>query len=127
MSKRAIIRVQLTTPVKQQLDELCQQRGMTQIAVMSRLVDWFFQQNELVQAAVLGQLSEDLKGKLADQMLQQMAQNTDDTASGSGDNGGGQTDNGAVSRPQIGARAAGQEQRFENPATSPRSAKGRGA
>src|SRR4051812_43185670 len=57
MAKRAIIRLQLDLPAKQQLDKLCDHRGMTQIAILSRLVKWFGTQNEVVQASVLGLLS----------------------------------------------------------------------
>jgi hypothetical protein len=65
MAKRAIIRLQLDLPAKQQLDKLCDKRGMTQIAILSRLVKWFGTQDEVIQASVLGLLSDDLLGQLA--------------------------------------------------------------
>jgi hypothetical protein len=37
-AKRAVIRLQLDLVAKQALDVLCERRGMTQIAVLSRLV-----------------------------------------------------------------------------------------
>jgi hypothetical protein len=56
--KRPIIRLQVDNPAKEALDALCQQRGMTQIAVMSRLTSWFVTQDEIVQATILGLLSD---------------------------------------------------------------------
>ncbi len=82
MKKRAIVRVQLSPQVKEKLDELCDSRGMTQIAVMSRLVDWFCEQNELVQAAVLGQISETLQSDLAEQLLREMAEESQPSGDG---------------------------------------------
>ena len=68
MAKRAIIRLQLDLPAKSQLDKLCEKRGMTQIAILSRLVKWFGTQDEVIQASVLGLLSDDLLGQLAPTM-----------------------------------------------------------
>jgi len=39
-AKRAVIRIQLDNDAKQMLDTICEDRGMTQIAVLSRLVSW---------------------------------------------------------------------------------------
>jgi hypothetical protein len=64
-AKRAVIRLQLDLVAKQQLDKLCDKRGMTQIAVLSRLVKWFGAQGEVVQASVLNLLSDDTLGELA--------------------------------------------------------------
>jgi hypothetical protein len=65
MAKRAVIRLQLDVAAKQQLDKLCEKRGMTQIAVLSRLVKWFGRQDEVVQASVLGLLSDEMLGELS--------------------------------------------------------------
>jgi hypothetical protein len=51
--QRAIMRIQLDADAKQELDRLCDKRGMTQIAVMSRLVGWFVKQDEVIQTAVM--------------------------------------------------------------------------
>ena len=48
------MRIQLDSGTKHELDGLCEKRGMTQIAVMSRLVRWFVKQDDTIQAAVLG-------------------------------------------------------------------------
>jgi hypothetical protein len=65
MSKRAIIRLQLDIAAKEQLDKLCEKRGMTQISVLSRLVKWFGRQDEVIQASVLGLLSDEMLAQLA--------------------------------------------------------------
>ena len=72
-SKRAVFRIQLDLHAKRAIDELCEQRGMTQIAVMSRLVKWFVQQDGAIQSAVLGQLTEEHMAHLASVMLARMA------------------------------------------------------
>jgi hypothetical protein len=71
--QRAIMRIQLDADAKQELDRLCDKRGMTQIAVMSRLVGWFVRQDDVIQTAVMASLSEPTLGKLARQVLKRMA------------------------------------------------------
>ena len=71
--RRAIMRIQLDAHAKSALDQLCEKRGMTQIAMMSRLVGWFVKQDEVIQTAVMTSLSDAALGKLAKQMLKQMA------------------------------------------------------
>jgi predicted transcriptional regulator len=73
LDRRAIMRIQLDAHAKNALDQLCEKRGMTQIAMMSRLVGWFVKQDEVIQTAVMTSLSEAALGKLAKQMLKQMA------------------------------------------------------
>ena len=66
MAKKSVIfRLQLDPEAKRFLDRLCQSRGMTQIALLSRLVRWFGKQDEVVQASVLGLLSDEMLGKLS--------------------------------------------------------------
>jgi hypothetical protein len=72
-AKRAVIRLQLEISAKKGLDDLCERRGMTQIAVMSRLVRWLVAQDEVVQASVLGLLSEESLGNLSQALLKRMA------------------------------------------------------
>ncbi len=79
MAKRAVIRLQLDVAAKQQLDKLCERRGMTQIAVLSRLVKWFGRQDEVVQASVLGLLSDEMLGDLAQVLLKRLAASSEGT------------------------------------------------
>jgi predicted transcriptional regulator len=71
-AKRSIMRLQLDTQAKIKLDKLCEKRGMTQIAVMTRVVNWFVNQDETIQALVLGALSEAALGPLAKMLLQKI-------------------------------------------------------
>ena len=70
--RRAIMRIQLDTGSKEELDEFCDKRGMTQIAVMSRLVGWFVKQDEIIQTAVMASLTDDTLSRLAKQLLKRM-------------------------------------------------------
>jgi hypothetical protein len=72
--KRAILRVQLDADAKTRLIELCERRGMTQIAVMSRLIEWFVRQDEVIQVSVLGLLSQEHCAPLAHRLLQQLSE-----------------------------------------------------
>src|SRR3954464_1105828 len=71
-TKQAIIRLQLDGAAKEKLDEVCDLRGMTQIAVLSRLVKWFATQDEVVQASVLNLMSEERLGELSRMMVRNM-------------------------------------------------------
>lgn len=73
VAKRAVIRLELELSVKKDLDDLCERRGMTQIAIMSRLVHWLVEQDELVQASVMGLLSEEVLGDLSHILLKRLA------------------------------------------------------
>jgi hypothetical protein len=64
MGKERIVRLQLDEEAKRVLDRLCDRRGMTQVATISRLVTWLGKQDEVVQAHVLGHLSPDLLEQL---------------------------------------------------------------
>jgi hypothetical protein len=81
-AKRAVIRLQLETTAKQSLDDLCERRGMTQIAVMSRLVRWLVAQDEVVQASVLGLLSEETLGDLSQALLKRLAASAGEASPG---------------------------------------------
>ncbi len=67
---------------KQALDKLCERRGMTQIAVLSRVVRWFVVQDEIVQASILGLLSEAALGDLSRVLLTRLASGDTDLSKG---------------------------------------------
>ena len=54
MAKRIIMRVELNATAKRKFEETPDAWGMTQIAVTSKLVEWFLAQSEEVQASILG-------------------------------------------------------------------------
>jgi hypothetical protein len=74
MRKRVVMRLELTPTAKQTLASISQERGMTQVAVASRLVEWFAKQPESVQTAVLGQYPSDYAPQIARLILSQMAE-----------------------------------------------------
>jgi hypothetical protein len=53
----SVARLQLDAAAKHALDSLCDRRGMTLTAAMSRLVQWLVNQDEITQAWVLSQMS----------------------------------------------------------------------
>ena len=75
MAKRTQVaaRLQLDPSAKRALDTLCERRGMTQIAVLARLVSWFGKQDEVVQASVLGLLSDDALADLAHVLVERQS------------------------------------------------------
>ena len=73
LNKKAIMRIQLGASAKAELERFCDRRGMTQVSVVSRLVAWFVDQDEVVQTAVMSSLSESSMAKLAREMLKKLA------------------------------------------------------
>jgi hypothetical protein len=73
-AKRSIMRIQLDTAAKDRLDVICKRRGMTQIAVMSRLVNWFSLQDDYIQLAVLQTLTDASMASLAKSLLKQSSE-----------------------------------------------------
>ncbi|MGD0464015.1 MAG: hypothetical protein ABSB74_16155 [Tepidisphaeraceae bacterium] len=71
--KRSIMRIQLDAAAKEEVDKICSHRGMTQIAVMSRLVGWFIRQDDVIQTAVMATLSDQAMAQLANQLLKRMS------------------------------------------------------
>lgn len=73
MSKRVIMRIELTPAAKDRLTELSHRKGMTQVAVASRLVEWFSVQPETIQAAILGQYPQEIMPNVVNLILEHMA------------------------------------------------------
>jgi hypothetical protein len=82
-AKRSIMRIQLDTAAKDRLETICKRRGMTQIAVMSRLVNWFSQQDDYIQTGVLQTLSEGSMASLAKSLLKKFSSDKSDKHSDS--------------------------------------------
>ncbi|HEX8325198.1 MAG TPA: hypothetical protein VF595_14950 [Tepidisphaeraceae bacterium] len=74
MKKRAVFRIQLTAEAKDRLLKISDELGITQIAVTSKLTEWFAMQPDTVQAAILGLYPEALKQDIATMILQRMAE-----------------------------------------------------
>jgi hypothetical protein len=52
MGKRVIMRIEIAPSSKDRLDQFCDGTGMTKLAAVSRLIDWFCDQEDTVQAMV---------------------------------------------------------------------------
>jgi hypothetical protein len=74
MRKRIIIRLELSPQAKKALEDTCERNGMTQVAVSSRLVEWFSVQSDMLQAAILGHYPKDLEADIAKLIIQRMAE-----------------------------------------------------
>jgi hypothetical protein len=73
MASRIILRIELTPSAKEAINNLTDQAGMTQVALLSRLVEWFSHQTDMIQAAVLGQYPSEIQADIAKLILKQMA------------------------------------------------------
>jgi hypothetical protein len=73
MASRIIVRIELTPNAKTHLNELSDKAGMTQVAMLSRLVEWFATQADMVQAAVLGQYPAEIQAEIARLILKRMS------------------------------------------------------
>lgn len=73
MSRRFIMRIELTGPAKAKLETLSDKHGMTQVAMMSRLVEWFASQSELIQGAVMGHYPPEIEADVAKLVLKRMS------------------------------------------------------
>ena len=66
------MRIELTGPAKNKLATLSDRHGMTQVAMMSRLVEWYAGQSELIQGAVMGHYPAEIAGDVAKLILKRM-------------------------------------------------------
>lgn len=73
LPRRVIMRIELYPSAKDHLTDMCSRLGMTQVAATSRLVEWFCEQQDVVQAAVLGLYPEDIRAEVAQMILKRMA------------------------------------------------------
>jgi hypothetical protein len=51
---KSVVRLELTPTDQNALNELTDKSGMTQVALLTRLVEWCAEQPEVVKSAVLG-------------------------------------------------------------------------
>ena len=71
--QRVIMRIELLPQARDGLAEHCERLGMTQVATTSRLVDWFCQQDDVIQAGVLGIYPENIRAELPVLVLKRLA------------------------------------------------------
>ena len=73
MTQRIILRVELTPSAKEHLNRTSDTLGMTQVAMLSRVVEWFSHQPELIQRIIVGHLPVQIEQQVARVMLRKMA------------------------------------------------------
>ncbi|MGA2497675.1 MAG: hypothetical protein ABSH20_08025 [Tepidisphaeraceae bacterium] len=72
MASRIIVRIELTAPAKKAVETLTEKNGMTQVAMLSRLVEWFARQPDAVQTAAMSLDPEAIKAT-SNLIVKQMA------------------------------------------------------
>ncbi|MGA2497914.1 MAG: hypothetical protein ABSH20_09240 [Tepidisphaeraceae bacterium] len=72
MASRIILRIELTAPAKKALESMTDKKGMTQVAMLSRLVEWLALQPAAVQTAVLAQNASETQAETARLIARQM-------------------------------------------------------
>ena len=73
MTQRIILRIELTPNAKEHLNRTSDTLGMTQVAMLSRVVEWFSQQPELIQRIIVGHLPAKIEQQVARVMLRRLA------------------------------------------------------
>lgn len=66
------MRVELTGAAKGKLATLSDRHGMTQVAMMSRLVEFFASRNELLQSAMIGRYPAEIEADIAKLILKRL-------------------------------------------------------
>lgn len=69
MSERIPVRIELTPQAKENIDQICEKTGMTQFAMLSRLVEWFANTDEWIKPAVLGLYPKEIAADIAKLIL----------------------------------------------------------
>jgi len=64
MAERIILRIELTPSAKEHLNRVSDTMGMTQVAMLSRVIEWFSQQPELIQRIIVGHLPPQIEQRL---------------------------------------------------------------
>ena len=70
---RVIMRIEILPNAKDCLNGMSDRLGITQVAAASRLVEWFAEQTDVVQAAVLGLYPDDIRAEVPAMLLKRMA------------------------------------------------------
>ena len=72
MPRYAIVRIELTPSAKELLSAFCDRAGTTQVSTMSRISEWFANQSELIQGAVLRQYPKEIEADVVRIILRKM-------------------------------------------------------
>jgi hypothetical protein len=72
MSKRCIMRIEVFPRVPGSLADVTDRVGSTQVAVVSRLLEWFVSQPDVTQTAILGLYPRDIQKELPKMIIERM-------------------------------------------------------
>jgi hypothetical protein len=72
MSKRVVMRLEINPRSKQRLDEFCDRNGMTKVAVVSRLIDWFCSREPSIQAVIQELYPREIEDEIVEIILRRM-------------------------------------------------------
>ena len=72
MAKRVIMRIELSSDARRKFENTPVSLGMTQIAVSSKLIEWFVGQDENMQGSILGWYPEWARQDLAAAVLKRL-------------------------------------------------------
>jgi hypothetical protein len=70
MPEKVPMRIELTGDAKKHLADIADRYGMTQLAVMSRLVEFFVSRDEVVQASIVGRFPPEYSQKIIKRILE---------------------------------------------------------
>jgi hypothetical protein len=73
-SRRFITRIELTKPTQTALRDVTELAGMTQVQVLSRLVSWFAQQDEIMRGIILGQVPAAMQSSAAEMFMRRLTE-----------------------------------------------------
>jgi hypothetical protein len=69
VKKRVIMRLEVLPFARDGFAEIVDRKGSTNVVVLSRLIEWFVDQDEMIQAAVLELLPEDENRDIAREVI----------------------------------------------------------
>jgi len=74
MVEREVIKLGVTPATKEVIESVSRRYGMSQIEMASRLFQWFAEQDETVQTAILGLIPASIAPDVARILLERMAE-----------------------------------------------------
>ena len=70
---RIILLTELTPEARRRTSELCHKHGMTQLSLISQVIEWLADQDDAVRGAVLGQCQPEIAEDIAKLILKKMS------------------------------------------------------
>lgn len=73
MANTAIVRIELTPTAKKLLEDFCHRTGKTRVSTMSRMTEWFSNQSESIQGAILRQYPKEIEADVVKLILKKLS------------------------------------------------------